>query len=358
MGRARALAKLAVEAHAAAESLAGPGASFVGPGTVLGGRYELVRRIGRGAMGVVHEARTVKEGLPVALKLLRTELIGEGKAAYRFAREARLSARIESPHVVRTLDAGVDDKLSVPWLCMELVPHGHLVEWLETHGPLDRARAVSVLRQVFHALAAAHRAAIVHRDLKPENILVAQLGDGDAAPTVKVSDFGIAKGLHDQSWSVTEAGLGTPLWTAPEQGREGYLPSPRSDVWALGLIAYWILTGRQYWRAADGRGSVIDVVVEMQRSVFDPPSARALEQGVSERIPPDFDAWFARAVTNDIEARFADAGQAWEALESVLSERQATTPEPASRQRAVLLVGGVVVLLVALAVAALALLQR
>jgi len=278
-------------------------------------------------MGVVHEAERTDDGVRVALKLLRGDLLHQEKAVYRFEREARLSSRIESRHVVRTLDAGVDPKVGLPWLCMELVAHGSLVDWVDARRPIGRAMAGAILAQIFDAVGAAHRAGIVHRDLKPENVLVAEPGGYGEPPLVKVSDFGVAKGLTDQSWSATEAGLGTPLWTSPEQSKEGYVPTARSDVWALGLVTYWLLVGRQFWRAADQRGGLMDVILEMQEKSVAVPSERAREQGATSLLPPGFDQWFARAVTHDVSARFADASVAWDALQPLLVERAAAVVE-------------------------------
>jgi serine/threonine protein kinase len=286
------------------------------PGGLLAGRYRLVRRIGQGSMGVVHEAERVSDGHRVAIKVLRADLAGDAKALHRFKREARLGARIASRHVVPVLDAGADDSTGAAFLVMDLVDGKTLVEHVRERGGLSLTAAGELLEQIYDALCSAHRAGIVHRDLKPENVLIPK---GEELRAL-VSDFGIAKGLDDQSWASTEAGLGTPLWTSPEQAKTGYVPSPRSDVWALGLLTYFVLTGHPYWKHAE-RGSVIDVVMELQRGDLVAASLRAQEQGAAERLPRGFDAWFARTVVRDPAARFRDAREAWQRLAPLLGRR-------------------------------------
>lgn len=281
----------------------------------LAKQYRLIRRLGQGAMGAVWEAERVADGRSVALKLLKRELLREDRALHRFRREAKLSARLAHPNVVATFDSGVDDESGQPWMSMELVSGPNLATWAREHAPVPRATAVTLLRDVFAAVGHAHALSIVHRDLKPENVLL--VVDGPV-PRAKVSDFGIAKGLEEQSWASTEAGLGTPVWTAPEQGRAGFVPSPRADVWALGLIAFWLLTGNSYWRHDNARSSVVDLVLELERGVLASASERAAEAGASERLPSGFDAWFARAVNRSEAERFGDAREAWTALAPVL----------------------------------------
>lgn len=313
-----------------------------GPAQELARKYRLVRRLGQGAMGTVWEAERGSDGRRVALKLLKRELLQDDKALHRFRREAKLSARLQHPNVVQTLEAGVEESSGQPWIAMELLPGPNLADWVREHGALSFAQARAVLRGVFSALARAHELGIVHRDLKPENVLLGQAAEGELG-VAKVSDFGIAKGLAEKSWASTEAGLGTPLWTAPEQARPGFVPSPRADVWALGLLSYFLLTGRQYWVHANQRSSVADLVLELERSELEKASSRAAASGLAERLPAGFDAWFARSVSRKPEERFEDAGRSWAALEPIL--------EPGRRPRARLAWAVAVLILAALAVA-------
>jgi serine/threonine-protein kinase len=172
-----------------------------------------------------------------------------------------------------------------------------------------------VLSQIFSALTVAHAAGIVHRDLKPENIRVSGTAE---APSVKLLDFGIAKDFGVDTLSGTTPGLGTPLWTAPEQARESYAPVPNADVWALGLLTFFALIGVPYWRHAGERASLADLAIELLKSEIAPASARARELGLEALLPRGFDAWFERSVSRDPSRRFRDAGEAWRALEPLL----------------------------------------
>ncbi len=288
-------------------------------GSVFAGKYRIIRRVGRGSMATVYEAERLADGVRVALKLMRKELSDDPKARHRFEREGRLGASIDSQHIVRVLDSGVDAGTGAPFLCMEFVSADTLADWLE-RGPFNPMLASLVLSQLFDAVAAAHRTGVVHRDLKPENVFLPTPSDG-TLPTVKVADFGVAKSMHAASLLRTEAGLGTPLWTAPEQAKTGYVPSPESDAWALGLITYAVLTGRNYFKNAGTEGSLMNLAQELISGPIAPPSVRAAEQGVERRIPIGFDAWFARMVNRDPSQRFSDAGRAWQGLAPLLGIR-------------------------------------
>jgi eukaryotic-like serine/threonine-protein kinase len=274
-------------------------------------------------MATVYEATRIEDSTRVALKLMRKELADDPKARHRFEREGKLGASIQSEHVVRVLDFGVDADTGAPYLCLEYVSADTLGD-LVTKGPLVRSLAAHVIRQLFDAVGAAHRAGIVHRDLKPDNILL----PGTEPITVKVSDFGVAKSIHAASLVRTEAGLGTPLWTAPEQAKNGYVPSPESDVWALGLITYYVLTGRHYFKNAGEKGSIVDLAQELVNGPIDPPSMRGAEQGVGGHLPDGFDRWFSRCVNRDAKARFPNAERAWEGLAPLLGMASRTQRPP------------------------------
>jgi serine/threonine protein kinase len=264
-------------------------------------------------MGSVYRAESLDGGELVALKLARLDG-ADGRAARRFEREAESGRRIQSPHVARTLAAG---KLGegMGWIAMEYATGGSLEALVKSREGLGAESARRVLRQLFEAVAAAHEVGIVHRDLKPDNIRVSE---GDAGLEVKVLDFGIAKDFGLDSLSGTTPGLGTPLWTAPEQARAGYQPVPSADVWALGLLAFFVLSGGVYWRNASSTASLADLAMELLREDLDPPSQRAAELGL-RTLPHGFDAWFERAVCRDAERRFAQGAEAWAALEPLLS---------------------------------------
>ncbi|MFO0605477.1 MAG: bifunctional serine/threonine-protein kinase/formylglycine-generating enzyme family protein [Polyangiales bacterium] len=276
------------------------------PGEVFAGDYEAVDRVGEGGFGSVWRVRQRSTGRLRALKLLRAEALLDDDARARFAAEATASARIESEHVVQVLQAGVEPD-GTPWIAMELLDGRTLADAVAQGGPLGFADVVDVARQVAHALDAAHRVGVVHRDLKPENVFVAESRRADAARTVKLLDFGIAKVLGDARRTAASAVIGTPLWMAPEQFEQRV--SPAVDVWAFGLVAYYALAGRPYWEsAAQGYFAVVD---EIRREGRD-PVARARRAG--RELPPGFDAWFARCTAVDPRRRFDRAGDAYAAL--------------------------------------------
>ena len=219
----------------------------------MGGRYRVVARLAAGGMGAVYTAVQESLSREVALKVIRTDLIDE-RFRRRFAVETEATRRLQHDSIVRLLDSGIlepDDvtrHTGVPFLILELLAGRNLHDELQANGVMPWPRAVQVLQQIAHALEVAHQHHVVHRDLKPRNVfLVESSGDGvQAAPRVKVLDFGIAKILDDDSAGVkTTTGivLGTPGYVPPERMR-GEPDDPRSDLYALGALAWDMVAGR------------------------------------------------------------------------------------------------------------------
>jgi hypothetical protein len=205
-------------------------------GTVLGGRYRILRRIGSGGIGVVYSAEHVGLGTTVAIKVLRGPAARDASEMARLRREAQVQGGIQHPNVVQTLDLDQLPDGSL-YVVMELLRGRPLSDRLSREGPLAPGYAVPVFVQVCRALAAAHAKGVVHRDLKPGNIFLCDDG------TAKVLDFGMSK--FQSAESLTQEGytLGTPEYMAPEQCI-GAAVEPRTDLYAFGVLMYEALTGQ------------------------------------------------------------------------------------------------------------------
>ena len=285
-------------------------------GDLVAERYRVERKLSQGGMGAVYVALHEGTGRRVALKVMHSHYVADARIRERFIQEAKLGAMIASPHIVEVFDAGIDVERGIPYLVMELLEGETVAARLARVGRgrgLAPSEAYAILGQLCDALAAAHARGIVHRDLKPENLFL--VGAESAPPRVKVLDFGIAKMLAQprSAQNVTTA-IGTPLWMAPEQNATAEL-TPAADVWAVGLIAFRLLTGRYYWRGA--RGHELDMAMlydELVRVELPPASVRARELGVGGDFPAALDGWFQMCVARDPALRFADGASLGAAL--------------------------------------------
>jgi len=265
--------------------------------------------LGRGATGEVYEATVVATGAPAAVKLLRRELVADPAQRERFARELRATRALASPHVIRVL--GGDAGAPVPYLAMERLRGHTLAELLHTTPRLAGGALVELCRHVGRAIDLAAAAGIVHRDLKPQN--VAQSEDG----TWKVLDFGVAW-LADDPALAHEAGVvGTPHYMAPEQA-QGQRSDARTDLYALGAIAYRCATGWPPLDAADPAALLYAIVHRMPVA----PSERA-------ELPLDVDRFCAIALAKAPAQRFATGAALADALEAALRGEL----DPALRER-------------------------
>lgn len=279
------------------------------PGTRIAGRYRIVRLLGRGGMGAVYECVDEATERARAIKLMHAYTLDSADARAHFELEARVSGRVDSPYLVDIVDAGVDG--GVPFLVMELLTGDDLGRRLERLGPRPGREVVAHLAQVALALTRLHARGIVHRDLKPGNLFLEERA-GEAA-RVKVLDLGVAKVLTEAQASTT-ASAGTPLYMAPEQVR-GRQVSIATDVYALGHIAYALLTAAPYWTEGRDRDPIAFALL-VADGPRDPASRRARARGVE--LPEAFDAWFARATAKQPSHRFATAIAAIRALAAAL----------------------------------------
>jgi serine/threonine-protein kinase len=215
-------------------------------GDILAGKYRVERVLGTGGMGVVVAAHHIQLDERVALKFLLPEAIGNSDAIARFAREARAAVKIKSEHVARIIDVGTLPN-GAPFIVMEYLEGWDLAAWLKQRGVLPIEQAVDFVLQACVAVADAHALGIVHRDLKPANLFCVRRTDGQLS--IKVLDFGISKmidrnGLASGPATRTAAVMGSPLYMSPEQMRSAKDVDMQTDLWALGVILFELMTGR------------------------------------------------------------------------------------------------------------------
>lgn len=254
--------------------LRGQGAAPQGEiaGSVLGGKYRILRRIGSGGIGAVYAAEHIGLGSRLAVKLLRGAAAADPAEAARLRREARVQVSIEHPNVVRTLDLDQLPDGSI-YVVMELLDGASLADKLRDEHFVAPGVAVPVFTQVCHALDAAHRLGVVHRDLKPGNVFITLDG------TVKVLDFGMSKFAEAEALTQDGYTLGTPEYMAPEQCI-GADVQPRSDIYAFGVMMYEALTGT-YPITAPDRQQLLDL---HQRHVPDSMNDARPDLPISERL--------------------------------------------------------------------------
>ena len=234
-------------------------------------------------MGAVFEVVDLRSDRRRALKVMHPHLVRGPAQRRRFETEVRVGAAIASAHVVEVFDTGVDEATGMTWLLMELLDGETLDARVARLGPLPLADMVWVFEQLGHAIGAAHRAGVLHLDLKLANVLLARSKRAGGAIEVKVLDFGIAR-VVDASRTgaeLTTAG-GTVVWMAPEQSVSGERARPSVDVWPIGLIAYFLLTGLEYWRACRATDTGFNPRALFAEVLFEPlvpASARASEHG-------------------------------------------------------------------------------
>ena len=230
-----------------------PLASPVRPGDVLAGKYLVERVLGAGGMGVVVAARHTQLEQRVALKFLLPAACEAPGAIARFLREGKAAARITSEHVARVVDTGVLEG-GAPYLVMEYLDGSDLGALVAKRGPLHFAQAIEYVLQACEAIVEAHQLGIVHRDLKPANLFLSQRKDG--SPLVKVLDFGISKADGGSQTQLTSTSMlmGSPRYMSPEQMVSAKDVDARTDVWALGVILYELVTGRPVWQADTVQG--------------------------------------------------------------------------------------------------------
>jgi serine/threonine protein kinase len=288
------------------------------PGTVVADRWKIVRIIDSGGMGSVYEVST--GGLSFGMKLMNPRLVHDADFRARFDLEIRIGTALNNPNVVKVFEHGVDHRFG-PYLVMELLRGETLDSHIHRVGRLAVPYARELLAQLCNALGSAHVAGIVHRDLKPGNVFLNEPG-----PVVKVLDFGIAK-VIGHALAANSAVLGTAGWMAPEQFNTRQPVGPPTDVWAIGLLAFQMLTGKPFWRSDPMSWN--DLSMEICSLSLPLASSRAAELGAEGSLPDGFDSWFQRCVNRDLNARFPNGRVAYEELKPLMRIKLVNpTPSP------------------------------
>ena len=311
-------------------------ASIPQEGRLIQQRYHVLRCLGRGNMGAVYEALDLTTNSPRALKVLHPEVVSDDDLRARFIREAQVTGPIQSDHIVRVLDAGIDAETGSPFLVMELLNGEDIESMIVRVKRVSCEETALFLMQVSLALDKVHTAGIVHRDIKPANLFVTHRDDGSVC--IKVLDFGVAKVLSSSASARATMVAGTLLYMAPEQLTGASDLGPHTDIYAMGQVAYTMLTGEPYWRGeVNSSGGFMEVFQRIANGSSEPAGERARRRRALE-LPPAFDAWFSRATAVDVDKRFWSAGAAAaalaEALEVALTLPKGARSQPKQQQEA------------------------
>ncbi len=264
------------------------------PGEIIDGKYRIVKLIGEGGMGAVYLGENTRIKRKVAIKVLHASVAEKVEVVARFEREAQAAGRIGSEHIVEVLDLG-----SLPsnerFMVMEYLEGEDLTSRIKSRKRLTPHECIPILDQVLEGLGAAHEAQIVHRDLKPDNIFILNNKAG-RADFVKILDFGVSKfSALDSEMSMTRTGavMGTPYYMSPEQAKGGVVDN-RSDLYAIGVVLYQMVTGRVPFNASSFNELLFKIALE---------SPEPVEQIVPD-CPPSFTAIINKAMAREPEARF------------------------------------------------------
>lgn len=276
------------------------------------GQYRLDRRIGKGGMGEVWVAHHHSLNRDVAVKIILPDDRRDPVMVARFEREVRATAELRHPNTVRVFDFGVTED-GLCYYAMELLEGQELSERVTRRGPLPAAEAVRFAWQTARALGEAHSRGIIHRDVKPENLFVARVGDEEL---IKVLDFGLAKLASDPNPQITQTGwtVGTPRWASPEiiSGREA---DPRSDVYSLGGVLYFMVTGTPPFEQREA-GALLAAHLD---TAPESPSRR-----LGRLLPESLEEVILRCLAKDPGERFANGGELAVALEHAFAAASLT----------------------------------
>lgn len=286
---------------------------------LLAGKFRLERELSHGGMGSIWVAQHVQLGTLVAVKFMRDSYSRLPVLRARFEREARAAAQLKSPHIVQVHDFGFEEEDEVPYLVMELLQGEDLSKRLQRCGRLSLPETLHIIVQAGKALRSVHEAGFVHRDLKPANFFLARV-DGEDGEIVKLLDFGIAKDVSAvlaADISATGEVMGSPNYMSPEQFYGERDVDARSDLWSLGVILFYGVTGELPFQGAQ-LGAVIANIL-----VGPVPSASL----IAPDLPPEIDAFFARALARERAERFQSIGEMMGELRRIAGTASPSIPD-------------------------------
>lgn len=252
-------------------------------------QYELVKFVGRGGHGAVYRARHVVSNDIVAVKVVLPEHARDEKLLQRLHQEAEIIHDLRHPHIVHLIETWQDQ--NGVWIAMQWLGGGDLREYLDAHGGMQPQQIIPILEQISSALDAAHAAQIIHRDLKPDNIMLDE--DGNAFLT----DFGIAKRLGHNAITSMGVVVGSPNYLSPEQIM-GYDITPRTDIYALGILIYELLTGNHPFSTITGK-------VQMMMALVQQPIPQV--EHIPDPLGSEINALLQRATAKAAEQRYPTA---------------------------------------------------
>lgn len=277
-------------------------------GKHISGRYKILQLIGGGGMSNVYLAHDIILNRDVAIKILRYDFANEEELHRRFQREALSATSLTHPNIVSVYDVGEDEDML--YIVMEYIKGKTLKQYIQEFSPLSAARSIHIMKQLTSAMANAHENGIIHRDIKPQNILMDEEGN------VKITDFGIATSLGATSYTQTNSVIGTVHYLSPEQARGG-LATMKSDIYALGIVLYELLTGELPF---SGESAVSIALKHLQSET---PSVRDFDA----TIPQSVENIVLKATAKDSNHRYATAEEMEADLESCLSLQRVNEPK-------------------------------
>ncbi len=266
---------------------------MLGPGELIADKYRLEHVVGRGGMGIVYAATHLQLAQRVAIKFVHTDATADPTAVASLLKEARTIARLKSEHVARVLDAGALSERD-PYIVLELLSGSRLDELVGKSGPRDVAEAAELVIQTCHGLADAHSNGVVHRDIKPSNLFLTRDASGHVC--VKIIDFGISK-AHGRGEEATHSAmaaatlLGSPLYMSPEQLSSPQDVDARTDIWSLGIVLHYLVTGQHPFQADNLAGLMYSIARDEPAPLEGVPEAyaavvrRCLQKDRNDRYP-------------------------------------------------------------------------